>query len=574
MAREQALRRSKAGAWNVSPFYAIWRLLTSVRFAIFLIGLLALVSLLGVVLPQVPPNIRNDPSSVGRWLEEQEGKFGPATDFMHQVGLFEVFNAPWFTALVGVLAVAVTVCVCNRFAPIWRTIRYPQKRVPDTYFERARHRADFPTSGDGMALEAVLRRSRYHVERYPDKDAAYLFADRFAWTSLGTFVSHLAIITFIVAGVVSAFTGFESQLFIGEGNSMPVFAENRQFQVELQDAVGRFDAEGRPLDYRSHIVIFDRGTEAKRCTSTVNDPCTYAGYRFSQAAYFGFGAALQVRDVTTGNVIYKETLSLFDTLPSPQVTVRNSDGQVLLDDTLVLDQQVADVYGTLVTLYGQPGPYWFGVRPAGEDSASWELIVFEFAEGDSAARTLIASGEAAVANGLEFTFTGVASNPALLAEGVPLPSGDQGQALVQMHNAVYGSSEASSGRSLDISYVDPSQPPQLYVRGDSLQLQDLQPEESSTIGNYEYTFLGQREFAGIQVKRDRSDKLIWIATGLFLAGIGMNFYLPRRRLWAKITPERTYLAGIAGHMVNFEKEMRQIGNETTRRAKADQIKKE
>jgi cytochrome c biogenesis protein len=281
MAREQALRRSRAGALSTGPFYALWRLFTSVRFAILLIAFLALASVLGVLLPQVPPNIRNDPAAVARWLEEQDGKFGLATDAMHQVGLFEVFNAPWFTAAVGILVVAVAVCVANRFAPIWRTIREPQRRVPDTYFQRARHRADFPTPGEPSALETVLRRNRYHVERYEQQDAVYLFADRFPWASLGTFVSHLAIIMFIVAAVVSRLSGFETQLFIGEGTSVPVFAENRQFQVELQDAVGRFDAAGRPLDYRSHIVIFDRGTEAKRCTSTVNDPCTYGGYRFS-----------------------------------------------------------------------------------------------------------------------------------------------------------------------------------------------------------------------------------------------------------------------------------------------------
>ena len=83
----------------------------------------------------------------------------------------------------------------------------------------------------------------------------------------------------------------------------------------------------------------------------------------------------------------------------------------------------------------------------------------------------------------------------------------------------------------------------------------------ASVGDYEYTFLGQREFAGIKVKRDRSDNLVWLGTGLLLAGLGITFYVPRRRLWAKITPERTYLAGVTGHLANFRKEMGKLGAE-------------
>jgi cytochrome c biogenesis protein len=90
---------------------------------------------------------------------------------------------------------------------------------------------------------------------------------------------------------------------------------------------------------------------------------------------------------------------------------------------------------------------------------------------------------------------------------------------------------------------------------------NLEPGQAASVGDYEYTFVGQREFAGLKVKRDRSDNLIWTATGLLLVGLGITFYVPRRRLWAKITPERTYLAGIAGHLASFRKEMGKLGAE-------------
>jgi len=55
--------------------------------------------------------------------------------------------------------------------------------------------------------------------------------------------------------------------------------------------------------------------------------------------------------------------------------------------------------------------------------------------------------------------------------------------------------------------------------------------------------------------------LIWVAAALLLLGLGATFYLPRRRLWARITPDRTYLAGTAPHMVNFAQEMKRLGAE-------------
>ena len=79
--------------------------------------------------------------------------------------------------------------------------------------------------------------------------------------------------------------------------------------------------------------------------------------------------------------------------------------------------------------------------------------------------------------------------------------------------------------------------------------------ESVQIGGYDYSFLGQREFAGTQVRKDRSDSLVWIGAGMLIAGLQMTFWVPGRRLWAKITETRTHLAGRAGHLVDFCREM-------------------
>ncbi|MGQ9572964.1 MAG: cytochrome c biogenesis protein ResB [Dehalococcoidia bacterium] len=549
--------------WN--PLPAVWRLLTNVRWAIALIAFLALSSLLGVLLPQIPDGVRGNSAAVSAWLESQRDNYGFLTDVIHRLGLFDVFHARWFAVSLGLLVASLLACTVNRFPTVWRSIRRPQKRMPDTYFERAQHRASFATPADAAALEAVLRRHHYRVERIQDGQTVYLFADRFSWAQLGTFLTHSALILFIVAAVVSNLTGFSQSLFLAEGATAPVRPsdDGDGMQVQVIDAVARFSHEGQPLDYRTEMIVLDGGQETKRCTTSVNGPCTYGGYRFHQAAYFGFGAELQVRDLASASVVYREVLALADTMPGPHVVIRDGDGRLLLDETLVLTDLIESVYGTTVVIPGDGRLVWIGAKP---DSAAraWQLLVFELGDNPDPARLSLAEGEKAHSGGLEFEFVSLNGLPATVEPDFPLPPPldnglDTGTVLLQMSNAAHGVVEPPSDGSLPVAATNGS--PTLSIIGVAPYALALAPGQSSVLGHYEYTFLGQREFAGIQVERDPSDNLIWAGAGLLLLGLAITFYVPRRRLWAKIATDRTYLAGVAGYRVGFRREMAKLGTE-------------
>lgn len=564
MAKSQAAGTRGRLVRGFDPLRLLWRVLTSVRWAIFLTIFLALASLVGVLLPQIPDGVSGE-AAVDAWLETQRGKFGPFTDVFQRLGLFDIFHARWFAASLGLLVVSLAVCTVNRFPAIWHSLRRPPRRVPDEYFERAHHRRSFSAPADPDALEGVLCRHRYRVERTQDGDTIYLFADRFRWAQLGTFVSHLALILFIAAALVSRFTGFSTSLLIAEGTSAPVFSlsHSNQMQVHALDVVGRFNEEGQPLDYRTEMAIYQGGQEVKHCTTTVNGPCSYDGYRFHQAAYFGFGAEVQVRDRASGNVVYKEVLALADTMPGPRVIIRDGGGQALLNETLVLTDFVETAYGTTIAVPGSERLLWIGVNPHPSDD-EWQLVIFEASEGEDGIRLVLDEGERAQAGGLEFEFASLSGLPASFEQDFPLPPSldggfERGMVLLQMSNVVYGTDEASSGRPL--SPPAPDGPATLSLVGVSPHAVNLEPGESAVLDDYEYTFLGQRGITGIQVKRDRSDNLVWVGAGMLLVGLGITFYVPRRRLWAKIAPDGTYLAGIAGHLANFRREMGKLGAE-------------
>jgi cytochrome c biogenesis protein ResB len=561
--------QSRTRGWSrnfglLNPLRAAWWLFTNVRFAVVLLVLLCVVSLLGVLLPQKPLAVRGDVIAEEMWLDVQENRFGFLAGPVDSVQLFDVFHARWFGILLALTALSTGAYVISRLPGVWRAITQPRKRVPERYFEIAPNRLELPEAVDVGRLQNVLRRSRYSVERFDEDGTTYLFADRFAWAQLGTLLTHAAVILFILAAVVSRADAFSSPLFLAEGSTLPVFPvrDANQMQVELREARADFAPNGQPLDYWSELSIYQRGEEVHQCRSTVNSPCSYGGYKFYQSAYFGFGAEVEVREVATGNVVYRETLALSDTIESPHVIIRDTSGAVLLNETLVLTDELAasdfTYRGTLVKL---PSGRLLAVGLQATPGEATRLTVLEPGEGDGLVQLSLAEGESAESGGMLVSYPDTVNMPAASVSDIPLPPGAVADtdAEFQLANVVYGTDEVSEGGLLDTPAVPGS--PTLAVSGLRPAAVRLQAGESAEIEGYRYTFLGQREFAGITVKRDRSDYLVWAGAALIVLGLIATFWVPRRRLWARISSTRTSLAGQAPGHARYARELRRLARD-------------
>jgi cytochrome c biogenesis protein ResB len=540
MARAEAPGQAglRFGWRGLDPLLPVWRLLTSVRFALALIGFLAVAGLLSVILPQVPPAMRGNDAAVSAWLEVQKGTFGPFTEPFYRLGLFSVFSARWFLGGLAVLVISVCVCTANRFAPTWRNVTRAQQRVPDAFFDRAAsNRAVLaPVGAAADRLAAALAARRFRVTRVEDTGATYLFADRFAWAQLATFVSHLALIMFLAGGLISRLGGYTNGLFIAEGMTSPIFAvsDPNQMQVEVVDAVGEFDDAGNALDYRTALVIYQGGREVARGVTTVNDPLSYGGYRFHQAGYFGEGAGLRVQDATTGRTVYREVLALEQLVPAPAVQVRDAGGRLLVDDVIVPTDFIDDTSGTVIAVPGYDTEFWVGLRP-NQEAETWEMLVYPPDDVEESA--LVPEGASRDVAGLKFTFVEPAGLPSLSADGI---AGDPERSLVVM-------SETPQGE----PYLTALGP----VDGEALTLYPEQPVE---IGDKVYTFEGRREFAGVEVRRDPGVNFIWAAAGLLIFGLMVTFYVPRLRLWARVRDDGIALAGLAEKSGAFRDEARKL----------------
>lgn len=525
-----ASRRPSFDAW--AP---IWRLLTSVRFAVFYIATLAIFGLLGVLIPQVPEPMRGNEAAISVWLEAQRGTFGPFTDTMRRLGLFEVFHAKWFLFALGFLVVNVTTCTFNRWSPTFRNVFHPPRSVPDSFFERAHNRTVLAPI-DVSTLEPTLRKLRYRVETRVEDGATYVFADRAPWTQLATFISHLALVLFISGGLITWLTGFTAQVFTGEGTTAPIFAVSNpnQIQIRIDEAIGRFGDRGNPLDFRTNLTIFRNGEEVASGTTTVNDPFKYGGYRFHQVAYFPDGAELRIRDLATGNTVFHETFSLENTVAAPSVTISDASGETLLADTIAPTDFLDIASGALVAVPDTDRVIWVGITA--KDDKAWQLVAFDPRTTGGSAELRIDEGATGSISGLTLRFDRVNAIPSAVGIGVP---GADAQTFAHLATA--------SGGTETLMLVSTNNP-----------AISLAPGQPVTVGGLEYTFEGRRAFAGISVKRDSGAWFIWIATAMLVGGLALTFYVPRRRLWLRLTPRSTQIASLAEKSGGFEKDIRTL----------------
>ncbi|RIK52706.1 MAG: hypothetical protein DCC57_09540 [Chloroflexi bacterium] len=318
-----------------------------------------------------------------------------------------------------------------------------------------------------------------------------------------------------------------------------------QMQVQNLNSFEGRDAEGRIVDYYTDLVIYKDGREICRGKTTVNDPLGCAGYRFHQSTFSPDGVGLKVRDVKTGAVVYAEApvLQREAAAPSPRFVVRDAAGKTLFDDFLVV--RPLDDRRTIALV---PVPGVEKVLPVvlfTEAGGPWQMSIVHLADrtdpNDRDYQITIDEGGSASDGNLTFSFPELRGLPALIVQEIP---GIDPVAYLQLERAADGT------RILNVMNVARPEAPTSWL--------PLREGEPLVAGDYEYTFEGPREYTGMLVKRDPGSWLIWVATALMMAGLAVTFYMPRRRVWVKVGPERTQIAGIAERMAHLSPELARL----------------
>lgn len=307
-------------------------LLSSMRFAISLLTLIAIASVIGTVLKQ------NEP------MPNYVNQFGPFWfEIFQKLGLYAVYSAWWFLLIMTFLVVSTSLCVIRNAPKMLKDMRSWRDHVREQSLRNFHHRSEWRSTGSrtqvvGQILMHLGKISyRYKVV---EKDGATLIvAKHGAVNKWGYIFAHSAIVIICIGGLLDSelpvrfqqwFMGkvpyegagiiakipeqhrlslanptFRGNTMIPEGASsstaiLPqatgVLIQDLPFTIKLKKFKIDFYSTGMPKLFASDVEVTDHET-GKSFSSTikVNEPLIYKGIAVYQSSFEDGGSQLQLK---------------------------------------------------------------------------------------------------------------------------------------------------------------------------------------------------------------------------------------------------------------------------------------
>jgi cytochrome c biogenesis protein len=188
----------------------MWRQLTSMRTALILLLLLALAAIPGSVIPQEGV----DSLKTSRWQDAHP----KLTPIYEQLGLFSVYDSPWFSAIYILLMVSLVGCIVPRSFHYWTAMRAAPPRAPRNLTRLPDH-ATYETAEGVDEVHAraveVLRKRRYRVVTGDDGAVS---AERGYLREAGNLLFHLSVVVVLVGFAVGGLFGYKGGVILVVGN--------------------------------------------------------------------------------------------------------------------------------------------------------------------------------------------------------------------------------------------------------------------------------------------------------------------------------------------------------------------
>ncbi len=310
---------------------AVFELLSSMRFAISLLSILAIASIIGTVLKQAEP-YNNYVIQFGQyWFQ-----------FFETLGLYDVYHAAWFLVILTFLVASTSVCISRNAPNFIREMRNFREHVSETSLTAFKHQHETPITQTPEVFAAsaqdYLEAQGYKVKNLPRESGVLLAAKIGSGNRVGYLLAHSAIVLICIGGLLDGNLIFKVQQMLGtkkietrdipqsqvpaisrltpanpsfrgsvqipEGGSADVVFLNVADGYLVQDlpftvALKQFRIEhyttGQPKNFESDLVLFDAsGKKVKEATISVNHPLVYDGVAIYQASFADGGTRLQL----------------------------------------------------------------------------------------------------------------------------------------------------------------------------------------------------------------------------------------------------------------------------------------
>ncbi|KQW52344.1 MULTISPECIES: cytochrome c biogenesis protein ResB [unclassified Roseateles] len=305
-------------------------LLSSMRFAITLLSVICIASVIGTVLRQSEP--------MGNYINQ----FGPFwAEVFGRVGLYTVYSAPWFLAILAFLVLSTSLCIARNAPKILVDLRSYKEGVREQSLQAHHHKAIGEVhSNPPMALAeigATLTQFGWKARVQQRDHGTMIAARRGAANKIGYLAAHSSIVLILIGGVLDgnamvqlAMWLQDKQLYTGSGfvaeikpehrlstanpsfrGNVSVTEQQRQgiavlslpsgvvlqdlpFDIELKKFNVDYYSTGMPKSFASDIVIHD-GDERREATVKVNEPVIHKGLAIYQSSFEDGGSKLKLQ---------------------------------------------------------------------------------------------------------------------------------------------------------------------------------------------------------------------------------------------------------------------------------------
>lgn len=209
-----------------------WRQLTSMRTALVLLLLLALGAVPGSLIPQQGV----DALKTSRWQSDHPR----LTPIYERLGLFSVYDAPWFAAIYLLLVVSLVGCIVPRLRVYWRALRAIPPRAP-RHLTRLPDHASYTTSAPPeQVLEragTVLAARRF---RMGETTSDAVGGERGRLREAGNLLFHVSLLVVMVGFAIGSLFGYKGGVIVPIGGGF----SNNLTQYDDFDPGGLFDPAG------------------------------------------------------------------------------------------------------------------------------------------------------------------------------------------------------------------------------------------------------------------------------------------------------------------------------------------
>ena len=263
----------------------VWSFFSSVRLTIFLLVIIALVAIIGTIVPQRD-------AAAGLALQISPGLFS----FLQAIEIFDLYHSKLFFVLLGFLSLNLLVCSINRFPHAWRQFRFQASPANQDVFRGISEDAVIITGQDEKVIteiaSAAMKSSFRGYSNQKTADGLYLYGDKGRFSYFGVYVVHLSILILIAGVVIGSFFGIEGYVSIGEGetiNKIHLRGKDKTLLLPFSVRCDRFTIEfyenGAPKTYRSDLTFLKNDQVAAQGKVLVNHPLSFEGLRFYQSSY-------------------------------------------------------------------------------------------------------------------------------------------------------------------------------------------------------------------------------------------------------------------------------------------------